>query len=135
LYRANANAAWTVVEDAVLNMQGSPTDGNGRFVVSNIQKGEYTFGFKYSSLRVEENLNAPFVLYPNPSNSTVKVDLPPMHSDNVSFTVFNSAGALCLSEMLPTDQTIELSNWTPGIYVVQFSQNGEFIGWGRLTVE
>jgi hypothetical protein len=133
LYRPNNASPWTVVSNADLNKQGSPTDCSGRFVLNNAQRGEYTFGIKYSALSVAEFEEEVFLLYPNPSQNQVTF-LAPNESAEVFHLLFIDAqGKVVLSRAVSHGEAfeIELPN---GIYLVQLNLNGKQSSTMRLLV-
>ncbi len=52
LYRPLAGGEWQLYPDATVNSMGSTTNGNGRFDISNLRSGQYTFGFHSGTVNV-----------------------------------------------------------------------------------
>lgn len=74
-------------------------------------------------LGAEENkVNTQFSVYPNPANNVVTIAL----TENAEqLTVINSLGQIVFSVNNPSvNETIDLSNFSAGIYLVQVTSNG-----------
>jgi hypothetical protein len=136
MYRPNANAPWTIVEDAVMNTQGSATDGSGRFVANNVQKGEYTFGFKYSSLGIDKNEQVSFIVYPNPAEGSFQIQVPNNTlSDEFQLVLYDANGNRVLEKTITNGETISTSNFSPGMYLVELYVQNQKIGMHKVLVK
>lgn len=135
LYRPNPSAPWTVVETAELNKQGSATDGSGRFVLNNVQKGEYTFGMKFSSVGIAENKLSNFVIYPNPAQGFFTFFAPEHLTGKLILNLFDSSGKSLTSLYVIDGQTVELNEKWSGILVVQLISDNKVMGSQKLILE
>ncbi len=135
LYRPNASSPWTVLESAELNKQGSSTDCSGRFVVNNVQKGEYAFGFKYSSLGLQESQAGQFLLYPNPSEGTFTFKAPMADGKEYLLHVFDASGRKVDSLKIQDGETVILKPTWRGTLHVQLVYNQEIIGHQQLIIK
>ena len=135
LYRPNPASPWNIVESAELNKQGSATDGSGRFVLNNVEKGEYTFGVKYSSVNIQENKLSNFVIYPNPAQGFFTFKAPENIIGQFNLTIYDSAGKMLKSLEAIDGQAIKLdSNWS-GVVIVRLEAGNKSIGSQRLILE
>jgi hypothetical protein len=61
-----------------------------------------------------------FELYPNPSNSTITIELPTQPSKNISLTISNTNGQQLITQPIAEPQTeIDISNFPVGIYIIK----------------
>lgn len=134
LYRPNSASPWTIVENAELNKQGSATDCSGRFVLNNVQKGEYTFGIKISSLSLTENELKPFVLYPNPTQGHFTFHAPESDASSFHLNLIDATGRLLKSIPVNHGQAIEIERSWNGSVVVQLFSDGKFISAQKLII-
>jgi len=128
LYRLDAASPWTVVESAELNKQGSSTDCSGRFELDNVQKGEYTFGIKYSALGVESNDGSSFLLYPNPTERYLSFKSPYEIEDLYTLKFYDNQGKLVFEKNVRHNESIDLNTLRIGVYVVELFQANLNIG-------
>jgi aminopeptidase N len=134
LYRPNATSPWTIVSNAELNKQGSSTDCSGRFVLNNVQKGEYTFGVKYSALSLQENQTQQFLLYPNPSQNQVTFVAPSEGAGTYVLRFVDVQGRVVSEESAVHNDVFTL-DIKPGVYLVNLIQNGKVISSMRMVIQ
>lgn len=134
LYRPNNASAWSVVPNAELNNQGSATDGSGRFVLNNAQKGEYTFGIKYSAVGLVDFVEDAFLLYPNPTQKQVTFVAPNKSTVTYQLQFIDVQGRLIMSTDA-IDGAVFTLDLPKGMYIVGLSSNGKKIGNMRLVIE
>lgn len=135
LYRANTNSPWSVLEEAELLTQGSPTDGLGRFVLNNVQKGEYTFGYKYSHLGIEQITQDIFILYPNPAQSDFRILAPFYESQKLKIKIIDVDGKVRNETTIQSGEIISTNELMFGVYIVEIFLGVEKIGECKLVVE
>jgi len=135
LYRPNPATPWTVVESAELNKQGSATDASGRFVLNNVQKGEYTFGFKFSSLGLTENQFQNFVIYPNPAQGFFTFKAPEQHSGSLKLTLFDSSGKTLKIMDVVDGQVVELDTKWSGTLILKLQSGKQTIGSQKVILK
>jgi hypothetical protein len=134
LYRPNPSSPWTIVEHAELNRLGSATDGYARFVLNNVQKGEYTFGFKFSSLNLGDYKLNNFVIYPNPAQGFFSFKAP-NSNEKYTLLIHDNAGRLLKSIHVSNGQIIELDKNWHGVLHVSVCINNKILGTQRLVVD
>lgn len=135
LYRPNPASPWTVVEDADLGTQGSATDGSGRFIKTNVQKGEYTFGFKFSALSLEEIEHSNFVIFPNPAQGSFTFKAPRQLSGEFTIKIYDNSGRKLNAQTVTDGQIVQLAPSWKGILRVVLERQGQIIGSQNLIVE
>lgn len=90
-------------------------NGTGSFVIQNP-----TFNFN-NNLTGVENVNSKeenLSVYPNPAATTLNIVLPGRVSGNISIT--NSVGQLVYNQPAATHNTINISGYTAGVYVIKY---------------
>ena len=99
--------AWTIYDE-----NGAEVDSGGEFE----EFDQAVFCTEVSGVIDQANLSDP-LLYPNPASSIVQMNAETWQGSSVK--VYDSAGKLVL-QMLVTEPflTVDVSNWSPGIYVV-----------------
>jgi hypothetical protein len=130
LWRANTAAEWSVYPEYELYTQGSPTDKSGRFEAQNIQKGQYTFGFKKNTLGVKQQELPDYVsIYPNPIQEEIHIELKRTFPEGVTIYLYDGLGKL-----ISTHHTKEQSIIIPaqqiakGSYQVHLFNGSRFMG-------
>lgn len=96
LYRPHAYAPWEVYADQVVNA-GSLTNGSGFITMSNLRKGQYTFGKIEGFVGVgEEVLDEPvgITLHPVPANTELTISGFAEEPTSVIFDVFSLDGRM-----------------------------------------
>jgi hypothetical protein len=130
LWRPNAAEEWSVYPEYVLNTQGSATDRSGRIDATNIQKGQYTFGFKKSSLGIsQQGLPDYITIYPNPIQNEIRIDLTQTFPEGITIYLYDAMGRI-----ISTHQTKDKSILVPaeqitsGSYQIHIFSGSRFIG-------
>lgn len=107
LYRKDASKPFVEIEDMTKLTGGSKTDKLGRFVVNQLQAGDYVFGYKDKAAAVKKNLSAEnieFKAYPNPSkDGKFTFDLPAIEK-GATLQIFSATGALLFSQKVKRNQ-------------------------------
>jgi hypothetical protein len=99
LWRPNASTEWSVYPDYVLNTQGSATDKSGRIDAVNIQKGQYTFGFKKSTLGLTSIELPDYInVYPNPVENQINIELNQAIPEGITVYLHDVNGRLIASD-------------------------------------
>ena len=125
LYRPNPSAPWQVWEDVELNTLGSDTDGYARVVANNLQKGEYTFGVKISSLSTPDLGAQTFVVFPNPAQKQVNIILPKESNEQTPLSIYSMNGTLLRREEVKDKEVIQIPDSWSGQFIFQLSdKNG-----------
>ena len=119
------------------------TDYNTAFVIDtlNVQGGSVTFYIKENPVYVEE-LNTTSVdetkddisvkVYPNPSNSTISLQLP---ESNCQIKIFDVLGNAVFEKTLPSKQEILNLNLPGGMYFYWVRNERQVIGNGKLLIQ
>ncbi len=98
-------------------------------ILSSVNSSEYGFGaymnelihVSFANLESEENLSVS--VYPNPTKSSVNVNL---NSQNSTLKIFDSKGQLLKQERILTPNSqVDLVNFENGIYYFEIEINGE----------
>lgn len=109
LWRPNPSTEWAVYPDYVLNTQGSPTDKSGRVDAVDIQKGQYTFGFKKSSLGLSSiELPNYILVHPNPTENQINIELTQTIPEGITAYLHDISGRLITSKF-STERYLYLS--------------------------
>lgn len=111
---ASGNADDVYIDDVTI----TATDGSAKMASSNSIKPLY-------SLRtVEEQTIEEFVIYPNPANSEININLP--IEDNTVAYIYNITGALIQEVNLANDLTrVDINDLAPGLYMIAVSDGDE----------
>lgn len=73
-------------------------------------------------MEVDENTEMSFSIFPNPSSDLVTINLTQPVSQ---VTIYNAVGQIVFQQnQVNNSMTVNVSNWRPGIYVVQANNNG-----------
>lgn len=83
---------------------------------------------------IDEEVQSPITLYPNPATNQVKLALPTENKELANYKIYNDIGELIINNSFKTTTTINLEELAKGIYVIQVKQ-GESIWNERLVVE
>ncbi len=75
------------------------------------------FRLKATGINPAEAMN--FQLYPNPASGKITVFMPTSEGTAGTIEIFNIKGEIVLSQKLSGKQTIDVSNLSPGIYMVR----------------
>jgi hypothetical protein len=125
LFRPNSSSPWQVWEDVELNTLGSDTDGYARVVANNLQKGEYTFGVKISSLSTPDIGATTFVVFPNPAQKQVNIILPKESNEQTVLSIYSMNGTLMRREEVKDKEVIQIPDSWSGQFIFQLSdKNG-----------
>jgi len=129
-YRPNAGADWEVVNGYSVNTLGSAIDGNAYANIDVLLAGEYTFGWEYGYVNIEEEIvEHVFNIYPNPAQEIVNIDLSDYDSGEYSIGLYDMSGKLLKSKVtVATQDFIDISNLSNGKYLVSILCSGKFIG-------
>ncbi len=136
LYRPAGDKPWVIYDDYIKNM-GSAFDKRGTVTVSNLKKGQYTFGMYDASLAsVDDVLIEPakFKVYPNPADDIVTVEFEEDH-DCCLFEITDIYGLVVKSAKIKSKenmQTIDVSDLAPGTYF--FGMVTENLGYDRQKI-
>ena len=60
------------------------------------------------------------VVYPNPANSSISINIP-SRVNEVRVDITNVSGVNVFSKKLANSTTLDISNWTNGVYIIQFN--------------
>ena len=107
---------------------------SGSLLLKTVDGGTYTIILNADDFI---NNNNRFALYPNPSNQTnFYIDFSNLNTDNLSIDIFDINGKIIFSEnKLHHDMSIDISNFSEGIYFVELIKNGSIIDNQKLIVK
>ena len=90
-----------------------------------LRQVDFDGNFDYSEVKsVRLNSNKPSVqLYPNPANHFVKISGLPVETSSIQIT--NQFGQVMFSKIISYEVTLNIEDWTSGVYVVYFNNNHE----------
>lgn len=122
-YRKNTNFEWEPLELSFQQSLGSKTDGYGFVEIDTLMLGEYTWGWKKSSVGLNNSSNRiKWNIYPNPTNGKIVIDIPKKGELNI----YDIHGRLTKSYELNKNTNNIILNLKPkGIYL--FVYNSENI--------
>ncbi|MFY0644586.1 MAG: T9SS type A sorting domain-containing protein [Bacteroidia bacterium] len=127
LYRPNAISDWQIHPDYVKNM-GSVFNKLGTVVVSDLKKGQYTFGMYDQSLLTNtspEPINLEYKLYPNPASTEIHLEFEGEHPCCM-VEITNSEGKVVLTKKFKSKKeglTIDVASLAPGTYFIGLSHD------------
>lgn len=136
LYRETANDPWTIWPDYLLNTAGSNTNKFGFFVASELQKGQYAFGYRtaVASLQAFEESAALLTVYPNPAAQQFVLDTEQWQG--MSFTMYDLTGKVIRATTIQGDRFVfTRTNESAGTYVVTISDGGRVEAAGKVVLE
>lgn len=129
LYRPNGSSAWSIYPDYYKEM-GSPLDKRGTIGITNLQKGQYTFGMydsKLASNEVITKTKAEFKLYPNPAEKEIHVVFQEKH-DCCLVEITNQYGLVAKTHKIKgktLEEVIDISDLAAGMYFVGIITDGK----------
>jgi len=120
LHRENAASLWHELADTEIHMQGPNTDGSGYFKIDKLIKGEYTFGWKKSTVGTIENANKEITLelFPNPTTDWIQLKTNLTFSKNTQVVIYNALGEMVYNAPFYAQQ-INVSAFAKGNYILQ----------------
>lgn len=100
----------------------NPYSGLSYYRLKQIDKDK---SYSYSQIQLIEYSDKGILIYPNPSNGTIHIKTE--NQSKLSFIIYNSAGEKVLESMntISDYNTIDLSNFSNGIYTIVSDMNGE----------
>ena len=129
-YRESPSDDWDVVSDYTVNTLGSAINANAYVNINNLLSGEYTFGWEYGYVGVEEQIvGQVFNIYPNPAQEIVNVDLSGYDSGEYTIGIYDMKGKLLKNKISVASQIfLDISDLSNGQYLVSVLNSGKFIG-------
>src|SRR5690554_1667843 len=125
LWRPNQKTEWVEYAHYAKNSFGNKTDGYGRMELSQLLKGEYTFGFRKSTVETSgEVLPEKMKIYPNPAHEILFIEWDQAHN-NQKIRITDTNGKL-IEQTVVNDGKLVLStkNYPQGAYfVMMYEQN------------
>jgi hypothetical protein len=86
-----------------------------------------------SLVDIEENLNNPISIYPNPASENVTITLPP-NTNKAELLIYTTQGQLLNQTQLNGTQTINTSTLANGLYLFVIQSNGDIIGREKVII-
>ena len=116
LYRPDAQSAWTVHPDYILNFTGSNTDKKGIVTTGGFMTGQYTWGYRTQSVGIKDHSNQSIELYPNPADDQIVVEHN-LSSGKLQYEIYNLEGQLVQNGSL-VRSTVSTKDLISGTYVI-----------------
>lgn len=140
VYRANAEAPWTLCPDVTLNL-GNLTDGTGYMLIDTLRQGEYAFANGNVSIGMEDNTRGDIALRvaPNPASSAVSVRGSVKGSGAAIFDILDATGQLVQRSTGMVsgsfEKRIDVQGLASGTYLLNVRDaQARIIGTSRITV-
>jgi aminopeptidase N len=126
LYRPNAGEEWTEFPNITIANLGSETDGYGFISFENMQKGQYTFGWRKSAVSVDEvaKKEVLLMLYPNPTENWLSVDVNLDFGHNRMVQIIDAAGKVVFNKPFWAKQ-LNVADLSTGTYFLSIVENGK----------
>jgi hypothetical protein len=99
-----------------------------------VQKGEYTFGIKYSALGISDQSTTSFLLYPNPTQNQITFVAPDENSGIYTLKFVDVQGRVVFTKNV-TNGDVFNADLPSGAYVVQLISGDQNLGAMRLVLE
>jgi len=140
VYRANAEAPWTLCPDVTLTL-GSLTDGNGFMRIDTLRRGHYAFakGNVVSGVQETDADQTALTVSPNPANDRIAVRLNAAITSTLLFEILTVEGTLVQrstgSLNGTSSRTLDVQDLAAGAYVLRVREaKGGDIGTARFTI-
>lgn len=99
-------------------------DGSESLILKN-KNGDEAF-FNYSKLRLNDITKSKILIYPNPIENEININIE--NKNQVNVKIYNLDGKLLLSKPIETKNAkISTSNLKKGIYIIEISENNKII--------
>lgn len=141
VYRANAEAPWTLCPDVTLSL-GNLTDGTGYMLIDTLRQGEYAFAKGNVSIGMTDNSSAGIGLRvsPNPASAAVNIRGTVTGSGTAIFDILDAAGQLVLRSTGMVggsfEKRIDVQSLASGTYLLNVRDaQARIIGTSRITVD
>ncbi|PKR80257.1 hypothetical protein CW751_10390 [Brumimicrobium salinarum] len=133
LWRKNQRESWEEYPYYELNPQGTKTDGYGRVELLDVRLGEYTFGFKKSTLSVQKNDKVvSFKVYPNPSDDSVTISCEDLVEAEFA-RIYDESGRVMNNVKLEGGgANFSIKSYQSGTYFVLIYKGNEVLGKQKL---
>ncbi|HZH86877.1 MAG TPA: M1 family aminopeptidase [Brumimicrobium sp.] len=128
LWRPNQKTEWDEYSFYELKTHSSKTDGSGRVELSQVLKGEYTFGFRKSALNTSgENLPERMKIYPNPVKENLHIEWS-QAENNQHIKIYDSNGKMMKEADLNGENlTVSTKDYPRGAYYVMMYQQSNLL--------
>lgn len=137
LYRPDQKSNWSVYPYYSLNSYGNPNDGFCALMLSQINLGEYTFGFRkktgYSGLDVQNSSN--LEVYPNPVKDTFSVKWSSSQKVDKIHVIDTNGKKVQLDKVKGNTAELSSKGWAKGVYLIRLEHKGKLIGQTRIIKE
>jgi len=130
-YRRNSADDWKKVENATIQSLGSKTDGYGYFTVDTMKVGEYTFGWKKSTVGIEtaQSNTQTFIVYPNPTNDIITIATKTTFDEPIILQLMDINGRLIFTETITSNHhALDISSLPNGTYLINLFNETQYLG-------
>jgi hypothetical protein len=110
---------------------------NGNFIIINEPNGKQNAGSESSASASKINMEeGKTVMYPNPANASITLDVSKLHVANPVVQIFSSAGQpIQTIKILGTQQNLKVNNWASGSYTYNIISGGKIVDSGKFVVQ
>ena len=140
LYRPDYYSDWQVHSDFTYAPTGATDDKFGFMTANFFAAGQYTFGYRTSSVGLTENstIIENYSIYPNPTSSNLMIDLSKWKEEQIEIELFTLNGQLMHQEVLTAGgvSILSLDGYSNGTYfIVLKDENGFAKGSQQVVVQ
>ncbi len=119
LYKPLYNGEWELFDHYSQNKVGNDNDAFGIFDLSEVPDGNYAIGIIDETVSLEDQYEQNIYFYPNPSNGEIRLSEKAIDLNLVR--ILNMEGKLMMERSADAGCTIDLSEFGPGIYWIEWS--------------
>lgn len=93
----------------------------------NLANGIFPVVGRYTSIFPTMVTKKDLIIFPNPANTTFKIQYEPVLENNLQLKIFNTSGRLLMAKNIASNQElIDVSHLETGIYIVEIKTNKHF---------
>ncbi|MEO9532800.1 MAG: M1 family aminopeptidase [Crocinitomicaceae bacterium] len=130
LYRPDYYSDWEVHSDYTYAPTGATDDKFGFMTANFFAPGQYTFGYRTSSVGIEDEsyLVSNYAIYPNPTNQDVMIDLTNWKQEPILFELYTLNGQYVKSATISggMNNTIDVQELASGTYFILLKDKSGF---------
>lgn len=128
LWRPNQKVSWKEYDFYNVKTQSNKTDGFGRIDLSEVMKGEYTFGFRKSTLNTTgELMPEKMKIYPNPVKENLHIEWDSAGANNY-IKIYDSNGKKMLKKDFQDESlTVSTKDYPSGTYFIMMYEKSNLL--------
>lgn len=133
LYRTQTGEEWVEFPTYSVNPMGSPTNKMGQINIQNLQKGQYTLGYRTNSVSITERQKeqSTLLVFPNPASGEIFIKNMDGYRE---VNVFNMAGSLVATYYPQGATGINVSSLKNGTYTLRAIDGKGHVLAGKLQI-